>query len=317
MKNLPILTLVLTLAAIGLFRAAQAWQEKQAEHGTNSDETVQTDASEGFTVDSERAAELFQQARERLFEHASVQANMSQLVSLGTYKFRSSGAYMAGEDFRYRLEYQVELADLQGSFLEVCDGQILHTRRQIAKAEGTALTAAAAEVELTRRDIQRILRETRDNLDVPEALHAAEIGLGGLPAVLASLERSMIFDAVREETLGGRDYFVLQGTWSEEHRGELMEGLGGVAGQIAGFLPDLVRIYLERETLFPERFVYLKRISEERQSYRPMLTVEFTDVTLGESLPAQAFIYVAPPGMEERDETAFFLQMIRSATLRR
>jgi outer membrane lipoprotein-sorting protein len=283
------------------------------ESGQNAGAAVQAAEIEGFTKDRQRAEEVFQQARERLFEHESVQAKMSQLVSLGEYKFRSSGAYLAGEGFKYRLEYQVELADLQGSFLEVSDGQILHTRKQITQAEGTSLTAAAAEVELTRRDIQRILRETRENLDVPEALHAAEIGLGGLPAILASLERSMTFDAVREQTLDGRDYTVLQGAWDEERRDELMEGLGGVAGQIAGFMPDLVRVYFERETLFPERFVYLKLISEERQSYRPMLTIEFTEVKLGESLPAQAFIYVAPPGMEERDETAFFLQMIRSA----
>lgn len=315
MKKLPIFTLVLVLLGAAAWQAAEAWQETSETSPADPAAASQGESSEPVAQENTRAVELLREARERLFQRESVQAQLSQFVSLGDYKFRSSGSYLSASNFRYRLEYRVELADMEGTFLEVCDGQILHTRRHVGKPvrSSTPLATPTGDVELTRRDIQRILRETRQRLDVPEALHAAEIGIGGLPAVLASLERSMVFDALRSETIEGREYVVIQGRWNDDRRTSLLSGLGGVAGQVANFLPDMVRIYLEKETLFPERILYLKLVSEERKTYRPMLTVEFSDIRLDQPVPPQAFVYVAPPGIEERDETAFYLELIKGA----
>ena len=309
MKKLPTLTFLIVASLTGGLRIAQAWQSAEEASG----DTAQPAVIKPVVTPNPRAEEVVRQAREGLLARESVQADLSQQVSLNGFRFQSSGKLFAGPEFRFRLEYEVQLADLQGSFLEICDGQVLHTRRQIAKKSTGLVSTEVPDVEFTRRDIQKILRETGKNLDKSEVLHAAEIGIGGLPAVLASLERSMVFDAIREVTEDGKTYQVVQGRWNESRREELLTRIGGLAGQVAGFMPDMVRVYFEQESLFPERFQYLKQVSPERETYRPILTVQFDNIRFNEPIPPQAFIYVTPQGVEERDETTLFLNMIKEA----
>ncbi|MCA8996551.1 MAG: hypothetical protein KDA80_06195 [Planctomycetaceae bacterium] len=312
MKKLSIFTFLGVLILTGGFRAVSAWQGTQTQAPQEGSPTPDQSAQPLASKENDEAIEILRSAQDRLFQRESVRATISQRVSLGDYKFASTGRYVSGAGFRSRLEYRVELGDLQGTFLEVCDGQILHTRRVVEQIGAGSLAATSVlETQLSRRDIEKILREARNHLDVPKAVQAAEIGIGGLPAVLASIERSMILDAVREETVDGASYDVVQGRWDPARQESLLGGLGAFAGQIGQFLPDLVRVYFNRETQFPERFIYLKLASEERQTYRPILKVEFTDIQLDQPIGVGEFSYIAPPGAEEVDETMSFIQMIQ------
>ncbi|WP_437228066.1 hypothetical protein SH661x_000702 [Planctomicrobium sp. SH661] len=317
MKNLPTLTIALFLLGLGGFQVASAWQAKPEQAESEADDSTESVNVESLTKNDPEAVALVQQARNKLFERQSVQAEMAEIVTLGTDTFRSTGSYASATGFRYRLEYQVELADLQGNFLEVCDGQVLHTRRQISEVKPALTSTVAPQVELSRRDIQKIRREAmviKDSTQgeaLADALRAAEVGIGGLPAVLASLERSMIFAAVRPETVEGREFLVVQGHWKADRRERLFAGLGAAGGQMAGFMPDLVRIYIARDTLFPEKFLYLKKASKDSKTYRPLVAVEFRNVVLDQPIPERMFVYVAPPGVEEKDDTAAFLEGMR------
>ena len=312
MKKLPTLTLLMLVVGLYAFQAVFAFQDEEKPAKQDEENSSQTDAEKYVINEDPEAVKTIRLARDRLFHHQSVSADMEQLVSLGAYKFRSEGKYFSGAGFKSRLEYEVKLAKMQGKFLEVCDGQILHTRRQIGKVSNNPLASEAPDVELSRRDIQKILKETRQNLDKPEALHAAEIGIGGLPAVLASLESSMTFDAIKTETIDDQKYTVVQARWKDGKQQELLTQVGPQLGQIQGYMPDLVRIYLMQETLFPARILYLKQVSAKRDTYKPFMTIEFKNIKIDEPLPPQTFAYIAPPGVEERDETGMFLQMIKS-----
>jgi hypothetical protein len=314
MKNLPILTALMFLLALGAMSAARAWQEPPAAEKKAPEAATDAPAGEVVTAEAAKASALVADARRRMFQWQTVQAELVQLVSFGDQPFRSTGLYLAAKPFRYRLEYRVELADLEGKFLEVSDGQVLHIRRQIGEIKPSPTSPAVPEVDLSRRDLQKIVREATPTLGQPEVELAAELGIGGLPAVLASLERSLAFDAVRNDVIEGKEYVVVQGHWKTQRRDQLLMGLGPAAGQIAGFLPDLVRVYFARETLFPEKFVYLKATSPEGKAFRPYVTVEFKNVVLDQPIPDQQFVYVAPPGVEEKDETAMFLDGIRQAS---
>jgi len=317
MKNLPTLTLVVLLLAGGGFQIASALLADAPKTDTDTAQRSQQSNPETVMEDNPEAVGLIQQARNRLFERQFIQAEMSEVVTLGNYSFRSSGTYSAASGFRYRLEYQVELGDLVGRFLEVCDGQVLHTRREISEAHPALTSTLKPDVELSRRDIQRIrreamrIKETTQGAELAEALRAAEIGIGGLPAVLASLERSMIFSDVRSEAIDGTEYLVVQGHWRKDRRKNLLTGLGAAGNQVAGFMPDLVRVYLAKETLFPEKFLYLKESGKEQKTYRPMVAIEYRKVILDQPVPERMFVYVAPPGEEERDETAAYLEAMR------
>lgn len=314
MKNLPTLTLAVLLLTGGGFQVVSALQADAPKQGAGDSQHI---AAETVKENDPEAVELIQQARNRLFERESVQAEMTEVVTLGNYSFRSTGTYAAASGFRYRLEYQVELGELVGKFLEVCDGQLLHTRREISEARPALTSTAAPQVELTRRDIQKIrreamgIKETVQGTELADALRAAEIGIGGLPAVLASLERSMIFSGVHAETIDGREYLVVQGHWKKDRKDQLLTGLGPAGNQVAGFMPDLVRVYLAKETLFPEKFLYLKESGKDQKTYRPLVAVEYRKVVLNQPVPERLFVYVAPPQEEERDETAAFLEAMK------
>ncbi|SFI47834.1 hypothetical protein [Planctomicrobium piriforme] len=318
MKKLPTLTVALMVLGFVGWRAAGAlaWQESPPAEQKKATEAA---AEKELKTSDPEAVELITQARNRLFERHSVQATMSQLVTLGSYKFRSAGNYAAAAGFRYRLEYRVQLGDLEGQFLEVCDGQVLHTRRQIGAANSGLISVTKPEIELSRRDIQKIRREalgikdSNPGTDLSDALRAAEIGIGGLPAILAMLERTLILDPVRPQTVEGREFLVLQGRMRPDRQSELLAGLGPAAGQVAGFMPDLVRVYVNRETLFPEKFLYLKKSGGEQNAFRPIVTVEFTDILLDQPIAEGQFVYMAPPGLEEKDETAQYLENMRQA----
>lgn len=311
MNNPYILTL-LVLAVLSLVRGDQrAWSQEPPAANSAPTGNPEDKPEKELTPPDPAAIEVIKEARSRLFQYKSVQADITQQVSLGDFRFQASGKYLAGEEFRSRVEYSVKLGEMEGVFLEVCDGQILHTRRQISEKQTPGSKTTAPTIELTRRDINKILRETQLYLDQPEAVRAAEIGIGGLPAILASLERTMVFEALHEETEAGRPVLIVQGRWNPTERDRLLVGLGGLASQIEQFLPDRVRITFEKETLFPTRFQYLKQISEEKMVYRPLLTVSFSNAIMNQPIPQQRFNYIPPPGMEERDETALFIEAIQ------
>jgi hypothetical protein len=314
MKRKPILTWSLALLACFGWRHLFAWQPEALPGKAPEVETT----SSAKPADPE-ATQLVRDARQRLYERQSIQADMNQVVSLGTYQFRSSGKYVSASGFRYRLEYQVQLHNLAGQFLEVCDGQVLHTRRQISPANAALTSTETPEVELTRRDIQTIRREAlalkqaHPESDTAAMLQQAEIALGGLPAVLGSLEQCFVFDSKRTDTQDGQELVIVQGHWREDRRNSLLAGIGGAGKQLAGFMPDLVRVSFVRSSLFPIRLEYLKFASSDQKSARPLLTVDYSHVVLDQPVSDALFTYVAPAGLEERDETATFVELMQQS----
>ncbi len=313
MKNPYILTLALLLFFAGSLRAVTAWSQDANTPPADTPKTSEDADSKELAPPNEEALLVLQEARSRLLRYEFVQADLAQRISLGDFRFEATGKYYASHPFKTRLEYSVKLGEMEGVFLEVCDGQVLHTSRQITSASVGKKEDATPQIELTRRDIQKIINETNLHIDQPDAVRAAEIGIGGVPAILASLERVIIFDSIREEDEDGKPVIILQGRWNEEEKGKLLTGLGGLSSQVQQFLPDRVRVTFDKQTLFPQKFQYLKKLSEERSTYSPLLTVEFSNVVINELIPVQRFTYIPPPGMEERDETDTFIKGIQDA----
>lgn len=321
--TLALLAIAMLAVVISQTTVATALQKDEtAEATTGSAETPASgDPDVLARVDAE-ARRLLTEARDRLFQYSSVQARISEQVSFPGRKFNAEGTYIAGPFPALRLEFEVRVGSTTGTLLQVCDGQILRTRREIGQAgaapNANALDEAArSTIRVTRRDIQQILRATQHRQQVPEAVLAAELGLGGLPALLAAIEKSMTFDAIRTEDFEGRKYRVIQGKWSDEFAATLQQQLRtGVPG-MEQFIPDRVRIYLDDENLFPGRILYLKESSDdgERRTYRPLLSLEFQDVVINAPVDPDTFRYQAPPGVDEVDETKEYLKLIEGADL--
>ncbi len=316
MKSLPIFTGLYLAAALSAYVIFLQWfaspsQAQETLPAASDAPTAQPqeaqDAPPAETpADSEaqRATQLVQEARKQLYQHNSVQAELRETVSIADRRFRAEGTYTAGPFPKLNLELNVHVGETQAQLLEVCDGQLLWTIQKMAQGK-----EPAEEVSITRTVIQEVIDALNDNPGIPEAQLIAGLGLGGLPALMSALERSMTFDAMREEKVDGRTYSVVQGKWNAEFLKRLGVGVDGTT-QLPDYVPDRVRLYIDQETLFPTRILYLRRTAPEKPTYTPMLSLDFTNIVLDAPVNADLFRYLPSDQTKVRNRTSEYVRMI-------
>jgi hypothetical protein len=251
---------------------------------------------------SPEAIALVERARDRLFQRSSVQARLVETVSIGDRKFRASGSYTAGRFPKLRLEFDLAVGETTGTLREICDGQMLWTIQQITGAAG-----APDEPQVSRTVIREVLEAADQSPQAPEAVLIASLGVGGLPALLASLQRAMDFVPPRRGEADGRAYSVVQGAWNQEYRARW-----GSDVELPPYVPDAVRIYFDDETLFPSRVLYLKRTAPEASTYRPLLSLEFSDVVLDGPVDENRFQFRPSDPTKVYNRTKDYLRLIEA-----
>ncbi len=257
--------------------------------------------------ESARAVELLQKSRDGLFTRRSVSANLREKVAIAGSTFQASGTYQAGLFPKLRLSYEIEVGKTTGTLLEVCDGQLLWTVQEIRAADSEEPT-----VKVSRTVIDEVLKANDESGIIPETNLIAGMGVGGLPALLASLERSMTFDAIKEAEHDGQPYSVIQGHWNDD----FLARLGGADGKLLpAYVPDRVRIYFDQQTLFPTRILYLKKApAEERLPYRLLLSLEFSDIVLDGPVSEEQFNYVRNKDeLDVENRTSKIVKLIEAA----
>ncbi len=259
-----------------------------------------------------QADALLEEARNRLEDRQSLQADLYQEIKVGDRKLIAEGLYLSGTPYpKLRLEYRVRVGTMQGSLLEVCDGQVLHTEKTIGRAGDKA-----PERQFTRRDVQRILAARDTSLNIPVASQGAELGIGGLPAQLASIDRCMVGKRVTEEEFDGKLCRVFHGDWDQEVLKKYDAALGNAKATLVPFFPDRVRVYFTSETYLPVKIVYLKNALDESgkvASLITLMTLELRNMKVDEPIPPEMFQYTLPDKAEEIDRTSEFLEMIKQA----
>jgi hypothetical protein len=323
MKTPSILTLGGFVLLMGLnwvgARSALALQdppaaaEKPADE-KSSDEKPVGEASTGEPTAEEmaQADALLEEARGRLEDRQSLRADLLQQIQVGDRKLTAEGLYISGTPYpKLRLEYRVRVGTMQGSLLEVCDGQILHTEKTIGRAGDKA-----PERQFTRRDVQRILAARDASLNLPVASQGAELGIGGLPAMLASIDRCMVGKQVTEEEFDGKLCRVFHGAWDQEVLKKYDAALGNAKATFVPFFPDRVRVYFAADTYLPVKIVYLKNELDESgkvAGQRALMTLEFRNVQVDQPVPPDTFQYVLPEKAEEVDRTNEFVEIIKQS----
>ncbi|WP_373652602.1 outer membrane lipoprotein carrier protein LolA [Schlesneria sp. DSM 10557] len=250
-------------------------------------------------------AEFFKQVRQELQTHQSVKADLSQSVSIGDQQFKITGQYLSSgnsaEGMKLMLNYSVVPDQgVTGQILEVCDGKELWT----------VLTLPDLK-RVTLRNVLQIQKAAAaaSKKSIPDSTLNAELGLGGLNALLASLERTVDFDVIKEEASEGGPRTIIQGKWKSEI---LQRFPKGKDNSLPAFVPDLVRLYVNSENLFPERLLYLKRQPESKK-LRPLVNLEFRNVELDTPVDDDAFKFDIPDVVPE-DVTKIYLDRINGVT---
>jgi hypothetical protein len=273
--------------------------------------------SEAASDPKQRASLELKRAREQMLKFSSVSANIVESISMMERSFKAEGRYLQTalkpNDWHMRLQLMVKLGDTTGSLMEVCDGEVLWTRTEIDFGKKRERKERRDTV-LTRRNVAEIMTAARRAIDEKnQSVLIASLGLGGLPALIAAVEQDMRFTDVKEDTLRDRPVLVIHGTWTDSFASKL-RGPANQPGQppsslLPANVPDAVSVYLDRETSFPHRILYLKRIPG-RKVQRPMLTLDFMDVVLNEQINPGEFDYEPPKGVTPVEQTKQFVDML-------
>ncbi len=334
MQKLPILTAVVTSLLIvpcvsngsikgQRSRSAQRLKSSSApvliaqNDKKRSSELKSKESRKGTVPRTETVTATLKEARDRLIRYKSVKAQIVETVAIGRRKFQLVGSYLQGTNLRLRLEYKIKIGESEGSLLEVCDGQVLWTRTVVARRpSGTSKVDTAAakfseDVHITRRDVRKILEHAAAG-NVSGNMLSAELGLGGVPSLLASLENTMNMDTKTIEYVDKKSFTVIQGTWNDHYKQRFIKGNPLKLPQLPDYVPDRVKVYFDSETLFPRRILYEKKVPN-RKIYRPMVVLDFTKVDFNISVDDKEFEFIPPDGASTNDVTEQYLQQLRPA----
>lgn len=242
------------------------------------------------------AAELMIAAHQRMLSHTHIRADLQEVVAIKQPPFKMAGSYVS-EGLKLRLSFEVKLPDgAKGSLLEVCDGERLWSVMELP-----------GSTRVTRRDVRQILAAMDQAKGRPDRAAAIDLALGGLPALLTSLSRSMQFQSVKGEMLSEREYWKVSGKWRPEILSQLTGG--DSKAKLPAYIPDAVRVYLAKDTLFPERIEYLKQ-DPDSEEWQPLLELRLMNVALNGPANAREFEFSPPESVQPEDVTRQYLDQL-------
>ncbi len=229
----------------------------------------------------------------------SILARIVERVSVSGRRFRLEGSYLQGTDLRLKLDLKVVSEDPQsrvdGSLLQVCNGTILWAIYHVGK-----------ETRITRRDVSQILNASKSNGQIN--FSTVGLGLGGLPALLAELDRWMKFDSVTQEQIEGRKFTVLAGAWRDTCLKDLLSKMS--KQHLPEHVPDSVRIYLDADSLFPRRIAFLKHRASQTET---LVELDLFNIRINGPMDEHQFEYSPPDGARPVDVTTEYVQQLQNA----
>jgi outer membrane lipoprotein-sorting protein len=245
---------------------------------------------------------LMDQSREKLAGYKSLKAKMVETIDFGANRrFKADGLYLQSAGNKVRVDLAIEVGKNKGHLLQVSEGDVLWTVYDTGQTP-----------KVTRRDVRQILAAAK-GADGKSAV-LAELGLGGLPALLAAIEQSIDFKPALAATIEGRKFYVLEGVWKPAFRTQFeaqvqqaSEGPKSLPAQI----PDMVRVYLDAETFFPYRIRYLKLPPAAGEEPRPLLTLDFRDIVVNAPIDPEEFRYTAPKDAAVADLTSIYVNQLQ------
>ncbi len=241
------------------------------------------------------AQQAFNKALAALTTRKSIEARLVESITISDQPLRMKGRYIEQGE-RSRLELSVKLAGgSEGTLLEVVDGEVLWNQTVIGESK-----------QVTFRNLKQIA-DALKALPPQTSTTGLDLGLGGLSGLMKSLDSTMSFTQLRAEKDQEATLLVLQGTWKPEF---LANWQSGGAKELPPFVPDALRLSLDAETLFPRRFLYLKRAGDQ-ESLRPYVRLEFQDVKLDGEVDEAEFEFTPTEDLVPEDVTTLYIDQLK------
>ncbi|WP_145260908.1 LolA family protein [Calycomorphotria hydatis] len=244
------------------------------------------------------AVEVLNATRERLDTYDSLRARIIEQVQVGSARYQAEGSYAQARGNRIRVELEVLSGNIPGSLLQVCDGDILWSTYHTGDVK-----------RVVRRDVREILRVAKDRGPSVNNILISELGLGGLPAMLAAIQQFNDFEPLESVELKDKDFYHIKGRWKAGLVEEWTKPAGGTAPQ-AIHIPDFVEVFVEKEQMFPYRVRYWKIDPSSKQRF-PLLTIDLRDIVVNSTINPADFAYVPADGVEVQNLTNWYLNRMQ------
>lgn len=205
------------------------------------------------------------------------------LVGAGHYRQFGNGSIK-----RLRFELKIQVGENTASVVQVCDGRHLWTRENLADSTSLSRIDVRYISDALQKQEQK---DAQHSTGVLAANWGANIAMGGIPRLLASLQSSFHFTSTSEATYEDVPVWVLVGKWKPEVREQIAAKFGS-AKKFPTHLPDAVRIVLGRDVEFkfiPREIQYLKVASDK--TVTPMVSLQLYDITRLVDMNASQFEY--------------------------
>jgi len=253
------------------------------------------------------AATLLAQSRAKLGEYRTLKAQLAETIDFGpARRFKASGVYLQGAGNKVALDLTILVGKNKGRLRQISEGDVLWNVYETGETP-----------KITRRDLKQILAVAKGA--EAKSTWLAELGLGGLPALLASIEGAIDLQPTTAAVIEGRSFYVLEGTWKpairQQFEAQLQQSPSPPNGpkMLPVHIPEYVRLYFDAETLFPYRIRYLKESGAPGVEPRPLLTLDFKDIVVNGSIDAEEFRYTPPEGAQVADTTKQYLDQFQAA----
>lgn len=255
-------------------------------------------------IQRQAAKQTLNEARKRIEAYDSLRAEILETVLLGSRRYQAKGEYVQARGNKVRLSFRVSIkgADgkpLEGSLLQVSNGEVMHSSYQVGD-----------DLQVSRRDVVQIMKAIEEYPSFGISLVKARMGLGGLPALLASLQASIDFDRHSIETINGKQFIRIAGGWTPQIQGRLRPVGTPEGTPLPSYIPDRVHVYFDKESYFPRRVLYLKQIGK---GFQPMLTLDFVNIQQNVAVSAEDWLFIPPEGAVSQDITQSIIQSIIQA----
>lgn len=229
--------------------------------------------------------DLLQAARASLVDRPTLSCRVTQTSQTPSGTVRGEGTYLAGRFPRLRLETTLTVVDSACQCLDVCDGQVLWSVRDVRHAG-----VDAGPPSVTRRDVERVWQSLAASGRPAEARRVGDLAAGGLPGLIAGIADAYAMQEVRGEAGVRRMAGGLR-----EGAAERLD-LGGARKD--GRLPETAVVDIDAATLLPRRVAYYS----SGETPAVLHEIRFEGYAEPAADPA-AFTYTPPRDVDVSDRT--------------
>jgi hypothetical protein len=283
-------------------------------------------ADQGTGVRGQETAggqQLLAEAVRRVDQETAIAADLRYRVDAFGRQLLGTGTYLqcgAGPQRRLRVDLRMQVGERPATLQEIRGPDYYWIRKEVPPAAATL-----GRVDLVQ--LSRALRPTDEPTGLEVTPRQNWILLGGLPRLLAALERSFEFSEAKQDevqiTTGGQQQrlpiWVLEGRWKPARLAALTGRAPGMGGRLPEQLPDRAQVVLDRSDqslrLFPYRISYWRaaqvapgasRGSEQDQE---LLALELFNVRRIGAVNPREFQYSAGE-QEVLDLTTAYIQQL-------